>query len=141
MTIPKMPLADDAPTKIAAMAGTLTISTEATATAKPQRALGYVRVATQQLADSLLDDQKVLLKEHYANRPVELVEIYSDYGVSGADDNRPGLQAMIAHALRPDSGITQIGLCGLDRLCRSDFLLNVYRRKLARAGVSIVAIT
>lgn len=141
MTMPELPLADNAAAEIAAMAGTPTISTEASATTKPERALGYVRVATQRLADSFLDDQKVQLQEHYANRPVELVNIYSDYGVSGADNNRPGLQAMIAHALRPDSGITQIGVCSLDRLCRSDFLLGVYRRKLAPVGVSIVAIT
>ena len=113
--------------------------------AKPrtERALGYVRVSTQRQAEGgiSLDNQEARLRTHYAQRGVELVDIYGDGGLSGTSDNRPGLQAMIEHAIRPGSGITEIGTYSFSRLFRDHYLLEHYRRKLKRAGVRIVAIT
>ena len=110
---------------------------------RTERALGYVRVSTQRQAEGgiSLDNQEAKLKAHYARRGVELVDLYSDGGLSGTNDNRPGLQAMIEHAMRPGSGITEIGTYSFSRLFRDHYLLEHYRRKLKRAGVGIVAIT
>ncbi|OYX75974.1 MAG: hypothetical protein B7Y77_02855, partial [Bradyrhizobium sp. 35-63-5] len=110
---------------------------------KLERALGYIRVSTQRQANGgiSLDNQEQRLKAHYSQRGTELVEIYRDGGHSGTTDNRPGFQALFEHAMRPGSGITQIGVYSFSRLFRDHYLLEHYRRKLKRAGVHIVAIT
>lgn len=113
--------------------------------AKPrtERALGYVRVSTQRQAEGgiSLANQEERLTAHYAQRGVELVDIYRDGGLSGTNDNRPGLQALFEHALRAGSGVTEIGVYSFSRLFRDHYLLEHYRRKLKRAAVRIVAIT
>ncbi|MFD1788068.1 recombinase family protein [Sphingomonas floccifaciens] len=110
---------------------------------KTERALGYVRVSTQRQAEGgiSLDNQAERLTTHYAQRSVELVDIYRDAGLSGTTDSRPGLQALFEHALRQGSGITEIGVYSFSRLFRDHYLLEHYRRRLKRAGVRIVAIT
>ena len=110
---------------------------------KVERALGYVRVSTQRQADGgiSLDNQDARLKAHYAQRGVEMVDVYRDGGLSGTTDNRPGLQALFEHALRPGSGITEIGVYSFSRLFRDHYLLEHHRRRLKRGGVRIVAIT
>lgn len=108
-----------------------------------ERALGYVRVSTQRQADGgiSLDNQEQRLGEHYRRLGVELVEIYRDGGLSGTTDNRPGLQALFEHALRPCAGTAEIGVYSFSRLFRDHYLLEHYRRKLKRAGVRLIAIT
>ena len=113
------------------------------AKARTERALGYVRVSTQRQAEGgiSLDNQEAKLGDHYRRRGAELVDVYRDGGLSGTTDNRPGLQALFEHAMRPGSGITEIGVYSFSRLFRDHYLLEHYRRKLKRAGVRIVAIT
>lgn len=110
---------------------------------RTERALGYVRVSTQRQAEGgiSLGNQEEKLAAHYGERGVEMVDIYRDAGLSGTTDNRPGLQALFEHAMRPASGITEIGVYSFSRLFRDHYLLEHYRRKLKRAGVRIVAIT
>lgn len=110
---------------------------------KAERALGYVRVSTQRQADGgiSLDNQQTRLASHYKQRGIELIDIYKDGGLSGTTDNRPGLQALFEHAMRPGAGITEIGVYSFSRLFRDHYLLEHYRRKLKRSGVRIVAIT
>ena len=111
--------------------------------ARTERALGYVRVSTQRQAEGgiSLANQEERLAAHYKHRGVDLVEVHRDGGLSGTNDNRPGLQALFEQALRPGSGITEIGVYSFSRLFRDHYLLEHYRRKLKRAGVRIVAIT
>ena len=75
-----------------------------------ERALGYIRVSTQRQADGgvSLDNQEQKLGDHYRRLGIELVDIYRDGGLSGTTDNRPGLQALFEHALRPGSGSTSL---------------------------------
>ncbi len=110
---------------------------------RTERALGYIRVSTQRQAEGgiSLANQEERLNAHYGQRGIELVDVYRDGGLSGTTDNRPGLQALFEHALRPGSGITEIGVYSFSRLFRDHYLLEHYRRKLKRAGVRIVAIT
>lgn len=114
-----------------------------TKAARNERALGYIRVSTQRQADNgiSLDRQESSLGDHYRRLGTDLVEIYHDGGLSGTSDNRPGLQALFEHALRPGSGITEIGVYSLCRLFRDPDLLEHHRRKLKRAGLRLVAIT
>ncbi len=110
---------------------------------RTERALGYIRVSTQKQADGgiSLNDQTMWLQAHYAQRGSELVDVYRDSGLSGTTENRPGLQALFEHAMRPGSGITEIGVYSFSRLFRDHHLLEHHRRRLKRAGVRIVAIT
>ncbi len=113
-----------------------------TKAARSERALGYIRVSTQRQADNGIgcDYQKASLGDHYRRLGADLVEIYDDDGLSGSSDDRPGLQALFEHALRPGSGITEIGVYSLCRLFRDPDLLDHHRRKLKRAGIRLVAI-
>lgn len=103
----------------------------------------HPRVSTHQQAEGgiSLSNQEERLVAHYRQRAVEFVDIYRDGGLSGTHDNRPGLQALFEHALRPGSGVTKIGAYSFSRLFRDHYLPEHYRRELKRAGVRIVAIT
>ena len=110
---------------------------------KSERALGYIRVSTQRQADGgvSLANQEERLAAHCQHHGIELMTTYADHGLSGTNDNRPGLQALMEHATRADSGVTQVVAYSFSRLFRDQFLLEDYRRKLKRAGVGMVAIT
>jgi DNA invertase Pin-like site-specific DNA recombinase len=113
-----------------------------TETARVKRALGYVPVSTQGWAEGgvRLDEQATALGDHYSRPDVGLVEIYRDNVASGVTANRPGLQALLDHAIRGESGITEIGVCSFSRLTRDGDLLDQYCQRLERAGVRIVSI-
>ncbi len=114
-----------------------------TKTARLERALGYVRVSAPSptTASAGIDIQETRLRDHYRRRGFDLIEIYRDTGIAGTTDDRPGLQALFAHAVRPGTAITEIGVHSLSRLFRDRALLEHYRRKMAEADVRIVAIT
>lgn len=52
----------------------------------------YARVST---SDQLLDSQMHALTNYAANRKFRIVEVFSDTGVSGAKDRRPGLDRLM----------------------------------------------
>ena len=107
-----------------------------------ERSLGYVRVSTQRQEGRISPvDQEERLAAYYRQLPIELVDIYRDDGLFGTTADRPGLQKLVEHAMRPGSGITEIGVDSLSRLLRDQDLLERYRATLDRAGVRIVAIT
>ena len=110
---------------------------------KPERALTYVRVSTQRQAEGgiSLQNQQERLATYYRQRDVDIVAEYRDEGLSGTNDNRPGLQALFEQAWSPASGLTEIGVYSFSRLFRDNYLLEHYRRRLKRAGVRIAAIT
>lgn len=114
-----------------------------TKAAQSERALGYIRVSTQGQADNgiSLDHQESSLGGHYRRLGTDLVGIYLGRGLSGTSNNRPGLQALFAHELRPGSRISKIGVCSICRLFRDPETLDHYRQRLKRAGVRIFTIT
>ncbi|MGY2735022.1 recombinase family protein [Sphingomonas sp. UYP23] len=111
-------------------------------TARVERALGNVRVSTQGSAEGGVrrDAQATALGDYYRRLHGDLVEIYRDNGASGVTANRPGLQALLDHAIHGDSGITEVGVCSFSRLARDGDLLDQYCQRLERAGVRIVSI-
>src|SRR4051794_39498727 len=82
--------------------------------------IGYVRVSTEEQADSGLglEAQRAKLAEEARRRGWDLVGVLADEGVSAKEmDSRPGLQAALD---RVESGDAQILLVSkLDRLSRS----------------------
>lgn len=88
---------------------------------KPQqvRAVGYVRVSTEQQAQEgvSLDAQKVRIQAHCTALDIKLVEIIADEGVSAKSLERPGIQKALK-MLRQDKADALI-VMKLDRLTRS----------------------
>ena len=84
------------------------------------RAIGYVRVSTQEQRDSGagLEAQRRAIEEEAARRGWELVETFTDAGASGKSlKGRPGLQAALEVV---ESGqLDALVVAKLDRLSRS----------------------
>lgn len=86
---------------------------------QPRRVVGYVRVSTEQQADSGagLAAQRAAILAEVERRGWRLVEIAEDAGVSGKDLKRPGVQTAL-DALREGRADTLV-VAKLDRLSRS----------------------
>ncbi|BCA59487.1 recombinase family protein [Sphingomonas sp. HMP6] len=108
-----------------------------------ERALGYFRTSSQTQASegTGVDKQEADLRDYYRGQSIDLVAIYRDSAVAGTTDNHTALQALIEHAIRPGSGVTEIGVCSLSRLSRDPDLLDEVRRTLERASIRLVAIS
>ena len=87
--------------------------------AKRKRAVGYVRVSTEEQAREGLSlaAQESRIKAYCEAKGWELVRVYRDEGYSGKDLRRPGIQALIRD-LKAD-GIDVVVVLKLDRLTRS----------------------
>ncbi len=100
-------------------------------TEKPKlKVCAYVRVSTDHSGQmNSLQNQT----EHYehrlrSNAAYEYCGIYSDAGISGAKENRPGFQAMIEKALAGD--IDDIFTKSISRFARNTIMLLKYVREL-----------
>jgi DNA invertase Pin-like site-specific DNA recombinase len=103
--------------------------------AKPKRAVLYLRVSTD---GQTVENQRPALEALCEQRGWQLVQAYSDNGVSGAKGRiqRPGLDTMLKDASR---GRFDIVLAwALDRLGRSLFDLLDTLAELEAAGVALV---
>ncbi len=61
------------------------------------RAAAYLRVSTSgQIDGESLNTQRTQIQDYCGSRGWELVKIYEDAGISGAKDDRPALQALLA---------------------------------------------
>jgi DNA invertase Pin-like site-specific DNA recombinase len=103
--------------------------------AKSKRAALYLRVSTD---GQTVENQRLALEKVCEQRGWQLVQIYSDNGVSGAKGRvqRPGLDAMLKDASR---GRFDVALSwALDRLGRSLIDLLDTLGELEAAGVALV---
>jgi len=104
-------------------------------TAKPKRAALYIRVSTD---GQTVDNQRLALEAVCAQRGWEVVQVYSDNGVSGAKGRtqRPALDALLKDAAR---GRFDVVLAwALDRLGRSLVELLDTLGELEAAGAALV---
>lgn len=63
------------------------------------RAAAYVRVSTNsQIDGESLSTQKSTIQAYCISRGWELVNVYTDAGISGTKDDRPALQALLSAA-------------------------------------------
>jgi DNA invertase Pin-like site-specific DNA recombinase len=79
-----------------------------------KRAAIYCRVST---ADQRIESQSYQLRELAAARGFEVVQEYTDRGISGAKARRPGLDALMADAHRKKFNIVLVA--AFDRMARS----------------------
>jgi DNA invertase Pin-like site-specific DNA recombinase len=84
---------------------------------KPSEAIGYIRVSTEEQADSglSLESQRARIKAQSEANGWTLAGIYEDAGISAKTLNRPGLHAALKQ-LRPGRVLVALKL---DRLTRS----------------------
>ncbi len=82
---------------------------------KKIKCIGYCRVST--FHQKNISNQVEQIKQVAENRSYDLVEIYSDEGISGSKDSRPALDKLIRDAQK---GNFQILLCSaIDRIGRN----------------------
>lgn len=108
-----------------------------------ERACAYLRVSTGRQAESDLSipDQRNQIVAHCNARHLDLVAEYVEAGATATDDQRPEFQRMIERACDDDRPYDLIVVHSLSRFMRDAFRLELYVRKLAKAGVRLISIT
>lgn len=114
-----------------------------TPSSNPMRACGYFRVSTGRQAESDLSipDQRNQVLAHCATRGWTMVAEYVDAGASGMEEDRAEFQRMIERACDDDHPFDVVIVHSYSRFFRDAFGLEMYVRKLAKAGVRLVSIT
>ena len=107
------------------------------------RVCGYFRVSTGRQAESDLSipDQRKQILNHCTARGLKFVAEFVDAGASGMEEDRTEFQKMIRRALDDDRPFDLIIVHSFSRFFRDAFGLEMYVRKLAKAGVRLVSIT
>lgn len=108
---------------------------------KPIRAVIYARVSTEMQPQSALGSQEETAREFANLNGIEVVEVFSDKGISGTTDKRPNFQQMIKYVEEKDNGIHMIIVYKLDRFFRNEQLHHVYEYNLGKHGVFVLSAT
>lgn len=104
-----------------------------------ERVAGYIRVSSEeQVLGSSLDTQKDEIKKLCNNEGYELCYMLGDEGLTGANDNRPGLQAVMK--LAREGKIDIVAVNKIDRLTRSQFDLLKILKELDELGVKFKSV-
>ena len=107
--------------------------------ANGRRVAIYARYSSDLQSDSSVEDQVRLCSELAKSKTWEIVEHYTDAGLSGASLMRPGIQALIADALADKFDVVLAE--ALDRISRDqEDMAGVYKR-MEFAGVEIVTLS
>lgn len=107
------------------------------------RACAYLRVSTGRQAESDLSipDQRKQTAQFCAAKGWALLGDFVEPGASATDDARPEFQRMIERCLDDDHPFDVIVVHSYSRFFRDSFSLEMYVRKLAKAGVRLISIT
>jgi site-specific DNA recombinase len=107
------------------------------------RACAYLRVSTGRQAESDLSipDQRRQIARFCSAKAWTPEAEYVEPGASATDDNRPAFQRMIERACDDDRPFDVIVVHSFSRFFRDAFGLEMYVRRLAKAGVRLVSIT
>ncbi len=101
------------------------------------RAAIYARFSSDRQSDRSVDDQVRLCAERIAREGWEAGPVYSDYAISGAQRDRPGLNALLAGA----GGFDILVAESLDRLSRDQEDIAAIYKRLRFAGARIVTLS
>ena len=107
------------------------------------RACAYLRVSTGRQAESDLSipDQRKQLASFCRAKGWPLLAEYVEPSASATDDARPEFQRMIERATDSDRPFDVIVVHSYSRFFRDSFGLEMYIRRLAKAGVRLLSIT
>jgi DNA invertase Pin-like site-specific DNA recombinase len=95
----------------------------------------YCRVST---GEQTVEPQLLALRQYAEARGFETVKEYTDNGISGTKDRRPGLDRLVADARRRRFDL--VAVVKLDRLARSVRHLVVLTAELEALGVDLVVL-
>jgi site-specific DNA recombinase len=111
------------------------------ASADRRKAVGYVRVSTDQQADRgvSLDAQAEKIRAMATVQEAELVDVIVDGGESGKSLQRPGIERLLAMVDRRE--IQVVVIAKLDRLTRSVRDLGELLERFQRRGVALVSVS
>lgn len=104
------------------------------------RVVGYCRVSTEnQKEEGTIDIQRQALADYTAAQGYELAEVFSDDGVSGGLEHRPGLAAMLDY-LETAGDLAAVVIFKLDRLARDLYIQEHLIKKFEEGGVKLISI-
>lgn len=110
---------------------------------EPIRAIGYVRVSTEEQARHGfgLEMQRSAIREYCDGEGIELVGIASDEGISGTLglDARPGLAQAVAATATGDASVVVVR--SIDRIGRDPWVYFDAKRRIQAHGASLVSVT
>lgn len=108
-----------------------------------KRAALYLRVSTGRQAEGQvsLPSQRELAMRYCADRGWPVVAEFVDAGLSGRDDHRPQLRAMLDAAQAADRPFDLIVVHAFSRFFRDSVSMELTIRRLRKVGVEIVSIT
>lgn len=105
-------------------------------------AAAYIRVSTVRQAEAQLSlpDQQRQADAYCRQHGYDLVATYEDAS-TGTDDDRPGLQELLDHALGPARPLDAIVVHSFSRLFRDAVEFELLARRLEKNGVRLLSIT
>lgn len=106
------------------------------------KAVGYIRVSTEEQVKhgQSLDMQDKELKDYAKSNKIELLKIFSDKGISGANDvtKRKGLNDLIEYCKK--NSISKVIVSKMDRLARDVYIQLWIEKELKVYDVQIISI-
>jgi site-specific DNA recombinase len=109
-------------------------------TEHPKRLVGYCRVSTDnQKEEGTIEIQRDALKEYAQAKGFELCAVFSDEGVSGGLEDRPGLSGLFDF-LEAAPDVAGVLIFKLDRLARDLYIQEHLIKKLEGLGKELISI-
>jgi site-specific DNA recombinase len=96
----------------------------------------YARYSSENQREASIDDQVRVCRARAEKEGLTVVEVYSDYALSGATFSRPGLQALISDAKRGHFDVVIAE--AMDRLSRDQEHIAGIWKTMTFAGVKII---
>lgn len=114
-----------------------------TTTKRRLKACAYARVSTVRQAerDLSIPDQLRQMQEFCASNGWELVDSYTERGVSGREEDRPEFQRMLHRARSAEKPYDIVLVHSYSRFARDSVVLESACRSLLTEGIKVIAIT